>query len=151
MDYRDDVTKETSEHTPGTTYALPTPERSGYKFLGWTNTDDSPVSTPEAFVIPEHDVTLYAKWDRLVVVTLDYQYKVNETDQENKTSKIEGKPDDLKPLPKQEEVTRPGYKFKEWTTDREGQKPVPTPESYTLPDSDVTLYAQWEVDPPPTE
>lgn len=152
LDYQDGATVETSEHTIGSTFTLPTPERDGYKFVGWVNADQSPVPNPEAFIIPETDTTLYAQWEDIVVVTLDHQYMVpiNEDEEEPKMSVIEGKPGEIKPLPKAEAMTRPGYKFKEWTSDREGQKPVPNPDSFAIPESDVTLYAQWEVDPPET-
>ncbi|MBQ7322997.1 MAG: InlB B-repeat-containing protein [Clostridia bacterium] len=54
----------------GQTYALPTPEREGYNFLGWYTTETFE-GEPVSSVVAEGNVTYYAKWEKLWTVTLN--------------------------------------------------------------------------------
>ena len=55
---------------------LPTPTRSGYKFLGWANSSDAALGTTGNYT-PDSDITLYAIWEALATmfVKVDGAYK----------------------------------------------------------------------------
>lgn len=54
----------------GDAYVLPTPEREGYSFEGWY-TDAEFTGEPVTEVIAAANVTYYAKWTQLAVITLE--------------------------------------------------------------------------------
>lgn len=49
---------------------LPTPSATGYEFVGWY-TDENYSSSAITTIKPDKDTTLYAKWDKLIAITLD--------------------------------------------------------------------------------
>lgn len=54
----------------GDEVTLPTPQREGYKFEGWY-LNESFEGEPIKDIVAEGDVTYYAKWSQLCVITLD--------------------------------------------------------------------------------
>lgn len=54
----------------GDTYTLPVPEREGYAFEGWY-TSENFSGEPVTSVVAEGNVTYYAKWTKLCVITLE--------------------------------------------------------------------------------
>lgn len=54
----------------GKEYTLPVPERTGYSFEGWYLAEDFSGDAVTAVTVTEN-VTVYAKWEKLSVITLD--------------------------------------------------------------------------------
>ena len=62
------IAQETKEE--GSKYTLPTPSRDGYEFEGWY-TDPSFSGSPVTEITVSADVKFYAKWAKLLTLTLD--------------------------------------------------------------------------------
>ena len=59
----------------GSTYALPTPEKAGYSFLGWyVDYGEGGIGgkVDNEYVVPDEDVTLIAMWPKDVTITYNY-------------------------------------------------------------------------------
>ena len=123
---------------------LPTPVKSGYKFLGWFDNADltgNAVTVPYA---PNKDVTLYAKWEKESTVdptpdpapVTKYKFTFEENGGE---SVADVTAEELTELPT---PIRDGYKFMGWfdNADLTGNA-VTVPYA---PNKDVMLYAKWE-------
>ena len=54
----------------GQEYQLPVPKRTGYSFEGWYLSEDFSGDAVTSLTVTEN-VTLYAKWEKLSVITLD--------------------------------------------------------------------------------
>lgn len=113
------------------------PTRSGYIFAGWY-TDNHTFANPYSFTtMKDFDVTLYAKWVRVYTVTFDYQDSITEI---STTDILDGANFGSLPTP-----VRNGYSFLGWFTAKggTGQK-ITSTSKYTF-NTDVTLYANWEL------
>ncbi len=64
--------------TPGEAMILPVPEKAGYFFKGWYFDDDS-FEIPAEEILPEEDMTLYAKW-RAIDTATDMTFTFDEED-----------------------------------------------------------------------
>ena len=114
---------------------LPTPERDGFKFMGWYTTDD--FSGEAVTTIPKGSTgnkTFYAKWSKIYTIT----YHVNEgtmPDSYEKTYLQEDKV--ILPVP-----SRSGYVFDGWylTEDFTGEKQIEIPLGTT---GDKIFFAKW--------
>ena len=96
----------------GSTYILPTPERSGYIFLGWKNSETDKF-VDEAYIYTE-DTFLEATWERKTMHIIYYKY-AGTTLKEDKFYEGEGYSAYVPSID--------GYNFDGWYTD----------ESYTIP------------------
>ena len=110
---------------------LPTPTRVGYEFHGWFN-DELFLNPFTDTTMPEHDVTIYAKWllaKYLVTYnthggsTIEPQYGIY-------TMEI--------PIP--DDPVREGYAFVGWYFDDVYTLPITTE---SMPASAITIHAKW--------
>ena len=131
-----------SKYEEGKALALPTPEKEGFNFLGWTLTASS---TKYITSIPETqtgNVTLYAKWQAKVVISaINYVLNGGTNQEDAKNEYEEGKEFTL-PIP-----VRSGYKFLGWSL-KENSTEYITKLAKTQK-GDVTVYANWEEESKP--
>ncbi|MGG2108038.1 InlB B-repeat-containing protein [Lysinibacillus pakistanensis] len=128
--------------------------RVGYTFKGWNTQADekgTPYTENATFPIGKANVTLYAEWTKNQTFTVTY----------NANGATGGQvPQDNSEYEENEMVTvqsnsgklvRAGYTFKGWNTQADG-KGILYPEKATFPmgKTNITLYAQWTVNPPTT-
>jgi len=124
------------------------PTRAEYVFGGWatssngTGTVYAPGST---FLMPAEDLTLYAVW---IGETVEIHYDL---------SGGSGGPADTSQVPGSTVVlpstvpTRSGLIFQGWNTASDGSGTTyAAGASFTMPSSNLTLYAQWGTNPTPT-
>ena len=121
-----------------TAVTLPTPTRSGYKFIGWSTSSTATSGTTGSYT-PTGNVTLYAIWSQSIInYTISYnanggsgapasQTKSSETDLILSTS-----------IP-----TRTGYIFIGWSTNSNGNLMYSAGGVYSQNVS-ATLYAVWK-------
>jgi len=131
------------------------PTREGYKFLGWYDENNNPVTEIDASVC--ENVTVYAKWEKIFKVTFhannqDIDYDVFRTYYENGVSvsdenayflKADGTLDSFYDIPEFEYYTHNNYVFKGWYLDEdedEDSRPINWNEKYT---QDTDVYAHW--------
>ena len=114
-----------------------TPSRTGYEFTGWNPTVADKVTA---------DATYVAQWKRIKrTVTFKDGDKTQTVKVEN------GKAIDTDALIDQsmpQNPTKPGYTFKGWNTQKDGQGTAFTGKSVV--NSDMTVYAIYTQDPVPT-
>lgn len=108
---------------------LPTPTATGFKFRGWYEDEALTKATGEKYT-PTKNITLYAKWDEEVVLTVVYGNTL-----ENATLTY-GKGDKVAPV--EPEYTN-GLVFDGWYTDAEYT------EKYTVGviTESMTIYCKW--------
>lgn len=111
----------------GLSFEVPLPTKEGYNFLGWYKGETKFEDT----VMPEENITLIAKWEK-IVITYNITYNTNGGVLPNNapTSFIEGEIISL-PVP-----TRDGYKFLGWY-----EEDVLVNSLYN---KDYNLVAKWE-------
>ena len=118
-------------------FALPTPTRNGYEFVGWTG---------EGIIIPQLNVTIpkgstgnqtyTAKWHVIeYTITLDTNGGPN-------VSPIKYTVEDSFTLPY---PLRPGYEFSGWTLDGSGMLPATTLIIYYGTTGDLHYKAEWRL------
>ena len=126
------------------------PEREGYKFLGWYDEKDNVVTEIGAEV--HENVTVYAKWKKIIKVTFHannenisddvfrtyYENGVEVDDENAFFLNADGSLDSFYDIPEFEYYTHNNYVFKGWY-DEDG-KAITWNEKYT---EDTDLYAQW--------
>ena len=126
------------------------PEREGYKFLGWYDENDNHVTEIGAEV--HENVTVYAKWEKIIKVTFHannenisddvfrtyYENGVEVDDENAFFLNADGSLDSFYDIPEFEYYTHNNYVFKGWY-DEDG-KAITWNEKYT---EDTDLYAQW--------
>ena len=126
------------EVTYNETYGeLPTPIKTGYKFMGWfTDTDYETQVTEETTVKIITDQTLYARW---TANTYTVSFDANGGDEVTSvlTVTYDGTYGTL-PTP-----NRLGYTFKGWYTDKTGGTQIISTSKVSITDSQK-LYARWE-------
>ncbi len=117
----------------GSEIAAPTaPTKEGYNFLGWYLGNVEYTFS----IMPETNITLVAKWEEIVIPTLEYTITLDVNggaalDQASITAEA-GTPIEL-PTP-----TRDGYNFLGWYN---GEVKF---EEAVMPEANVTLVANWE-------
>ena len=76
----------------GTALTLPTPTRTGYKFLGWytATSGGTKIGDAGATYTPSANITLYAQWEDLPTYTITIKNQSNATVTVDKTSTYEG-------------------------------------------------------------
>ena len=127
----------TSEHTSvdsqtlnkNIKVTLPTPTNENYKFRGWYLETTHETKVDDEYV-PTADITLYAKWDAIVVLTVVYGNTLENVEERYGIGDI--------PEPKEPAFTN-GKVFNGWYLDAEftnAYKPVAITES-------LTIYCNW--------
>ncbi len=112
---------------------LPVPSRPGYSFDGWTTSDGS-IVTSSTNVSTESDHTLYAKWS---VKSYKLYFDSNGSSSTYSARNV-AYGSGLGSLPSPQ---RSYYNFTGWYTSAYGGTKVTS--STQMPDSDMTIYAQW--------
>lgn len=125
---------------------LPTPTNVAYAFKGWFVDEEctTPVTLTEdnTFVAPKEDVTLFALWKALVIINL---VDVLEGDA---TVLYLGEGDVIgQELPKYNIDFDTMKIFKGWYLDQEYSNSLPEDVQITEDDTNITIYAKWEVLP----
>lgn len=119
------------------------PTRSGFEFLGWNDLQDgSGIGQPtsSSFSMPASNVVLYAQW-QANPHTLTYDGNGGSGSPASQVRAFDST-SNLSPT----EPSRTGYTFTGWNTEIDGSGDGYQPsDALTMPDSNVTLYAQWEV------
>ena len=118
-------------------FALPTPTRNGYEFVGWTGED---ITTPQTSVIIPKGSTgnkaYTANWQVIeYTITLD-------TNGGPVVSPIKYTVEDLFTLPY---ILRPGYEFAGWTLDGSGMLPFTPLIIYPSTTGDLHYKAEWRL------
>jgi uncharacterized repeat protein (TIGR02543 family) len=113
--------------------------KTGYTFAGWSETAGGPkkYDNKAAYTMPESNVTLYAVWTPNTY-TLHYNANGGSGAMPDKSAPT-GTAFNLA----NNSFTRAGYTFAGWSERAEGPKRFNNGELYTMPASDVTLYAVW--------
>ena len=136
----------------GETITIPeqTPIRTGYTFAGWNTYSDgsgTQYGPGDILVGLNQDSTLYAQWT---------QNQNNLIFDSNTTDDVDNLPKDISYIPGETVTvpnqlpTREDYNFVGWNTRPDGTGTSYQPgDSFTAPESNLTLYAQWEQDNSP--
>ncbi len=117
------------------------PQRAGYVFNGWNTASDGSGSTWDftTTTMPDQDVTLYAQW------TINQHQLVFDLNGANGTApsaqSLSFGTLAIEPTAPQ----RAGYVFNGWNTASDGSGSTWDFTTTTMPDQDVTLYAQWTI------
>ena len=119
------------------------PTRTGYTFLGWNTAADGTgtnYSAADTFSMPNGSVTLYARWS-ILQKTLTYDANggagVDSAANYNYGATV---------TVSTTQVTRSGYSFIGWNTMADGSGTTRAASStFTMPATDVTLYAIWSI------
>lgn len=125
------------------------PTRTGYTFLGWSTNPSATSPTYQksaTLTMPANDMTLYAVW-RVNTYKLTYNANAGRDTVSNMPSPLtedhtyRSNFNISKNIP-----TRTGYTFKGWSTNASSTNPDLTANAkYTMPASDITLYAVWSI------
>ena len=128
--------KATTPYVTFSTTDITAPTRDGYTFLGWKDQKGNSYNPTESTVTINDDLTLTAQWAKHHTVTYDANEGTTRCEDDN--IYIEG--DEVKVCADQ--PTRTGYTFDGWIRSDNGER-VKEGETFTMPDEDVTLTAQW--------
>lgn len=133
----------------GETITIPeqTPIRTGYTFAGWNTYSDgsgTQYGPGDILVGLNQDSTLYAQWT---------QNQNNLIFDSNTIDDVDNLPEDISYIPGETVTvpnqlpTRDNYTFVGWNALPDGTGASYQPgDSFTAPESNLTLYAQWEQD-----
>lgn len=133
----------------GETITIPeqTPIRTGYTFAGWNTYSDgsgTQYGPGDILVGLNQDSTLYAQWT---------QNQNNLIFDSNTIDDVDNLPEDISYIPGETVTvpnqlpTRDNYTFVGWNALPDGTGASYKPgDSFTAPESNLTLYAQWEQD-----
>lgn len=122
-------------------------EKEGYSFGGWNTEADysgEHYLPEEQFSMPFSNVTLYAVWDIPSSVTYESNHATSGT------VPIDGNEyllrEEVTALGNTGNLERTGYSFSGWNTASDGGGNRYTAgQTFDMPFSDVTLYAEWEI------
>ena len=116
--------------------------RSGYKFVGWTEVKDG-TDLLTGYYTVTRNVTLYAKWEKIPVVTLN----LNGGSWEDNYATEYGSgivADGSVYIPGKYYLERDHYEFLGWSETQNGTVKVEAGGAYYTASADITLYAQWK-------
>ena len=114
---------------------LPTPTKSGYKFLGWSKVSGSTEYVTEIAATETGNITLYANWE---AITYTITYVLNGgTNPSNAPTQYEKGKGVTLPTP-----IRSGYKFLGWSKELDSTTYII--KISTADDGNITLYANWK-------
>ncbi|MCL2838465.1 MAG: InlB B-repeat-containing protein [Oscillospiraceae bacterium] len=126
--------------------------RAGYRFLGWNKQRHGCYSLRRpgyTFAKANKNVYLYAQWEP-VNITAPPVFKVTydgngHTGGEPPVDANEYEAGDVVTALNRGDLVKSGHNFLGWNTERDGSGEWRQPSSsFTMPNRDVTLYAQWE-------
>ena len=145
----DVATQPADQSVPAGGYAIePTqPTRAGYTFTGWSTVQDGSGALWNftTDTIPfQPSVTLYAQWTAISATTYTLSFDVNGGDPTTQPADQTLGAGDLSTVVTA--PTRKGYTFTGWNTAQDGSGTTWNFATTTMPDHDVTLYAQWKKD-----
>lgn len=119
----------------------------GYTFLKWNTKKDGSgdeFSAEDSFTISDN-VTLYAQWK---VNKYTVSFNGNSSTSGDAPEDKEYDYNEKVTVPDKDSLKRAGYTFEEWNTQQNGEgKAYAAEDTFSMPDSDVVLYAQWEAMP----
>ena len=118
--------------------AVTDPVKSGYTFLGWYNADGQKVDLG-TFTMPEHNMTLKAHWEEIVVPRTEYTLTFD-ADGGTPVPAAQTLTLGTKPAAVTDPV-KSGYTFLGWYN-ADGQKVDLG--TFTMPEHNMTLKAHWE-------
>ncbi|MCL2838133.1 MAG: InlB B-repeat-containing protein [Oscillospiraceae bacterium] len=134
---------------------IPPISRLGYTLIGWNTASDGSGDSFEhgnSLVMPAGNVTLYAQWRRNSH-SLIYDANGGTGTPPVDNGSYAGDGYETVVIQDQGELLRDRHRFIGWNTEPDGSGEWFQPDdTLTMPDSDVTLYAQWEhlgTPPPP--
>ncbi len=117
---------------------VPNLKKSGFKFVGWGLNNGAIVGNH--YVMPYHNVILYAQW--VCDNHLKFDFNGGENEERPIFTYCGGQELDLS---NSINPVRNNYKFLGWSTSPSHESPILT-HHFIMPLKDVTLYAQWECD-----
>lgn len=128
--------------TAGTPLKLSTvePTRTGYTFLGWTESAYASIPSYKAgdSFEADYNATLYAVWKRKIyIISYDSNGGINTPDSQEKVYDVNISLSLSKPM-------RTGYRFVNWNTSMDGTGDSYEPGGVITADAPLQLYAQWE-------
>lgn len=122
-------------------------KRRGYSFAGWNTQMDGAGENyypGDEFVMPSHNVSLYAQWEKKEEVVLTYHENIGKDDKEEKMIDAET------PTEKNKKITidgigfiNHGHMFLNWNTKRDGSGTAYAPGAQITLDQNKDLYAIW--------
>ncbi len=119
---------------------LPTPTRSGYKFLAWTDAQTGGNAITETSLVEiSTNHTLYAQWSMQQAATIKVTFDPNGGNPVSPSEKMVAFANPYTALPT---PTKSGYTFVGWTDAQTGGNPVNDKSAVAI-NADHTLYAQW--------
>ena len=129
------------------------PTREGYTFKGWT--DGTATYQPDEYIVPKKETNLVAVWEKEVTeVTYKISFRKAKTWDKEELAKITG---DLpvmenaaagaKIVLPENPFTYPGYIFKGWADNANGNNLMAGGAEYVMPAKNVTFIAFWEQEP----
>lgn len=140
------------QYTTEVTLESGIPTKTRYEFKGWTETpdDDNPVlyAAGGKFVIPSHDVTLYAYWARIYSINFNSNGGTLAEGADESDLKAGSYSKGTNFIMPNNVYERTNYTFKCWSTKASGATGAGG-EDYNVGDtltitSDITLYAVWQ-------
>lgn len=140
------------QYTTEVTLESGIPTKTRYEFKGWTETpdDDNPVlyAAGGKFVIPSHDVTLYAYWARIYTISFNSNGGTLAEGADESDLKAGSYSRGTNFIIPNNVYERTNYTFKCWSTRASGATSAGG-EDYNVGDtltitSDITLYAVWQ-------
>ena len=125
--------------------------RTNYVFIGWNTSADGsgiPFDPNDTFAIPDdvaiaddNSVTLYAQWSQAYTVTYNRNGGTGTAPTDRNSPYM--KDADVTVLGRNN-MTRTNYTFKGWSTTPNGAVEYSEGDAFTMPGSNVVLYAVWE-------
>ncbi len=131
-------TQYVAEFEKATDYAQK-PIKVGYNFGGWYTDEGTYLNVWDFNTTITEDMTLYAKWVP-DLYTLTYDANGGHESYPSQSVAYEAFGDRV------DDPTRTGYIFTGWNDQQDGQGNPWIYGSSTMPDTDLTVYAQWELD-----
>lgn len=111
-----------------------TPSKTGYEFIGWYTSADFDTEFDFENTPINANTSIYVKWEKLVSITIDYNY-------DSKTDTIYVKSGNSISLSDPE---RNGYNFGGWYTNADCTDEFDLNTVFTLESEMTTIYAKWE-------
>ena len=129
------------------------PTREGYTFKGWT--DGTATYQPDEYIVPKKETNLVAVWEKEVTeVTYKISFRKAKTWDEEELAKITGDVPVMenaaagaKIVLPENPFTYPGYIFKGWADNTNGDNLMAGGAEYVMPAKNVIFIAFWEQEP----
>ena len=131
-----------TEHSEGESVTVAAdPTGTGYTFSGWTAPDDVTVNDNGTFTMPDKSITFTGKW-------IANKHSVTYKDGTKTLSDLSQNEVAYGTNVIVKSYSKEGYKLTGWKSDADNTT-YSSGGTFTMPDKDVTLTAQWtETDPP---